>query len=186
MSTQFSSRNGDDLYGQACPQPKQLRRLPHVFCKWVELPFKENADVKVEESPHGYRFLVRQAGLIAEDVVVEAVEVMPGATRLRLRGEERIRQRLKLLRKEASGSDSEDRTTWRARLPESALLEAAASSYINDVISINIPKEGSSRYRLSSTRKRPVPPTSGYRQAPAASPSCCDPHDIKSSLVCLV
>ncbi|KAI5071871.1 hypothetical protein GOP47_0014122 [Adiantum capillus-veneris] len=145
-------------------QPKQLKRLPHVFCKWLDLPFAEDTNVEIEESRERYKFMVRQAGLSQTDVVAEAVEIVPGAVKVTLRGHEKIRAMLKL----NSGGN------WRARLPAIARTEAAKSTYVNGIITITIPK-------LPASATGPPPPPS-----PPNSRHRCGPQDVNLSLPCLV
>jgi hypothetical protein len=60
---------------------KKLRRLPHVFSRVLELPFRSDADVLVEESPDCFRFVAETDADIG-DVRAHAMEIHPGVTKI--------------------------------------------------------------------------------------------------------
>ncbi|MCO5579448.1 hypothetical protein L7F22_033303 [Adiantum nelumboides] len=157
--------------GGGLGRTKQLKRLPHVFCKWLELPFADDTNVEIEESRESYKFVVRQEGLSESDVVAEAVEIVPGAVKVMLRGQERIRAMLV-----KNGGIDGGASNWRARLPPSAKTEAIMSSYAQGVITISIAKLPSAA--PSSSPPPPPPPPSRSR---------CVSQDVKRvSWPCLV
>ncbi|MCO5589347.1 hypothetical protein L7F22_043314 [Adiantum nelumboides] len=154
------------INGGGLGRTKQLKRLPHVFCKWLELPFAEDTNVEIKESRESYKFVVRQEGLSESDVVAEAVEIVPGAVKVMLRGQERIKAMSVKNRGILGGA-----CNWRARLPPSAKTEAIMSSYAHGVITITIPK-------LPSAAPPPPPPPTR---------NCCGSQDVKRvSWPCLV
>lgn len=112
--------------------PKKLKRLPHIFCKTLELPFASDTPVTVQETQDCYAFLVQQPGLVAEDVRIEVLEIVPGATKVVMRGAERIRA--------AVLEDVEMMNPWRFRLPACTIPEAATSDYQGGILTITIPK----------------------------------------------
>ncbi|KAI8009874.1 hypothetical protein LOK49_LG06G02065 [Camellia lanceoleosa] len=57
---------------------KRVRRLPHVFGKVLELPFRSDADVSVEETDDFFRFVAETDESIGDDVRAHAVEIHPG------------------------------------------------------------------------------------------------------------
>lgn len=73
---------------------KQLKRLPHVFCKFLDLPFAAETPILVQERRDCYAFIVQQPGLQETDMVAEVVQIVPGATKVVLRGADRIRATL--------------------------------------------------------------------------------------------
>eukprot|EP00250_Pteridium_aquilinum_P031416 c4357_g1_i1 orf=99-638(-) len=146
---------------EVAPASRKLRRLPHVFCKLLELPFAVDTPVVVEERKECYAFVIRQPGLQKADVVTEAVQIVPGAIKVTLRGADRIR---------AAGLEKNPAVemvgNWRARLPACTVPEAATATYTDGIITIIIPK------LLPAARHSPCP-SSG-----------CAPQDMKRSLLC--
>ncbi|KAK9933295.1 hypothetical protein M0R45_020496 [Rubus argutus] len=60
---------------------KKLRRLPHVFSRVLELPFRSDADVLIEENPDCFRF-VAETDNFGDDVRAHTVEIHPGVTKI--------------------------------------------------------------------------------------------------------
>ena len=60
--------------------------MPHLFTRTLELPFQADTVVKVAESRDSYTFAAWLPGLGARDVKVEVLEIVPGATKVVLRG----------------------------------------------------------------------------------------------------
>lgn len=113
----------------------QLRRMPHVFCKLLDLPFPVETNVVIEERREAYAFMIRQPGLQKADIVAETVEIVPGAIKVILRGADRIRA---ALTKDSSLPATTE--NWRARLPTCTIPESAKASYAHGIITITIPK----------------------------------------------
>jgi len=66
---------------------KKLKRMPHLFTRVLELPLHAETPVRVVESRDCYLFQVRLSGVhVVEDVKVEVVEIVPGATNVLVRG----------------------------------------------------------------------------------------------------
>ena len=65
---------------------KKLKRMPHLFTRVLELPLHAETPVSVVESRDSYRFEVRLPGLHVDDVKVEVLEIVPGVTKVLVRG----------------------------------------------------------------------------------------------------
>lgn len=75
-----SARNASSIGTHHC---KKLRRLPHIFSRVLELPFRSDADVEVEEGPGFFRFVAETDG-IGGDVRAHTVEIHPGVTKVKV------------------------------------------------------------------------------------------------------
>lgn len=120
---------------QKCARHAQLRRMPHVFCKSLDLPFPAETRVAIDERKDAYAFVIQQPGLQEADVVAETVEIVPGAIKVILRGADRIRAALT-----KSQPSSAEMANWRARLPMGTIPERAKATYAHGVVTIIIPK----------------------------------------------
>eukprot|EP00249_Psilotum_nudum_P012530 c23838_g1_i1 orf=652-1470(-) len=114
--------------------PKKLKRMPHIFCKLLELPCDAETPVEVLENQDAYTFVMEQPGLVAEEVRVEVIEIVPGAVKVVVRGAEITMAFLEQL-----GLDA-----WRFRLPACTLPEAARAVYEHGVLTVIVPKLPSS------------------------------------------
>lgn len=118
----------------------KLRKLPHVFGKVLELPFRSDADVAVEEGPEFFRFVAEMefdnGG--AGGVRVQAVEIHAGITKIVVRNgtgdggvaggvEELLLEELKV-------------DTWRFRLPATTKPELAAAVFVDGELIVTVPK----------------------------------------------
>lgn len=65
---------------------KKLKRMPHLFPRVLELPLHAETPVSVVESRDCYRFHVRLPGAHVDEVKVEVLEIVPGATKVLVRG----------------------------------------------------------------------------------------------------
>lgn len=65
---------------------KKLKRMPHLFTRVLELPLHAETPVSVEESRDAFRFAARLPGLHVDGVKVEVLEIVPGATKVLVRG----------------------------------------------------------------------------------------------------
>ncbi|KAK9933274.1 hypothetical protein M0R45_020475 [Rubus argutus] len=109
---------------------KKLRRLPHVFSRVLELPFRSDADVLIEENPDCFRF-VAETDNFGDDVRAHTVEIHPGVTKIVVR---------------ESGSAAEltldelELDMWRFRLPESTRPELARAVFVDGELIVTVPK----------------------------------------------
>ncbi|KAH0665908.1 hypothetical protein KY285_027114 [Solanum tuberosum] len=116
---------------------KKLRRLPHVFNYFLELPFCSDADVVVEEKEGFFRFVARieLEGAGNEQVRAQAVEIHPGVTKIVVR--------------KGNGDGDEDEQlkvdTWRYRLPASAMPELATAVFVDGELIVTVPKDDHGR-----------------------------------------
>ena len=107
---------------------KKLRRLPHVFSRVLELPFRSDADVAVEEAPDCFRFVAETDGI--GDVRAHAVEIHPGVTKIVVRDDGPVEFSL----------DDLQLDMWRFRLPESTRPELASAVFIDGELIVTVPK----------------------------------------------
>lgn len=108
---------------------KKLRRLPHVFSRVLELPFRSDADVSVEESADFFRFVAETEG-IGVDVRAHTVEIHPGVTKIVVR--ETGSTELTL--------DDLELDMWRFRLPETTRPELASAVFVDGELIVTVPK----------------------------------------------
>lgn len=128
---------------------KKLRKLPHVFSKVLELPFRADADVEIEDSPEKIRFIADvkvENGVNYNDVVgmrAHTIEIHPGVTKVVVRSNNNHNN------SEGVGSSTEvvelllddlNMDTWRFRLPRSSLPELATASFLDGELIVTVPK----------------------------------------------
>ncbi|WMV47746.1 hypothetical protein MTR67_041131 [Solanum verrucosum] len=128
--------SGSDSAMEGNPM-KKLRKLPHVFGKVLELPFRSDADVAVEEGPEFFRFVAvmefddgGSGG--AGGVRVQAVEIHTGITKIVVRngaGDGGVAGELKV-------------DTWRFRLPATTMPELATAVFVDGELIVTVPKAG--------------------------------------------
>lgn len=111
---------------------KKLRRLPHIFSRVLELPFRADADVEVEEGPGFFRFVAETDG-IGSDVRAHTVEIHPGVTKIVVRPNGSL---------ELLSLDQLELDMWRFRLPESTRPELASAVYADGELIVTVPKGG--------------------------------------------
>lgn len=109
---------------------KKLRRLPHVFSRVLELPFRSDADVSVEESADCFRF-VAETDNIGGGVRAHMVEIHPGVTKIVVRESGSVEFTL----------DELELDMWRFRLPESTRPELASAVLVDGELIVTVPKE---------------------------------------------
>ncbi|KAK6130209.1 hypothetical protein DH2020_036019 [Rehmannia glutinosa] len=125
---------------------KKLRKLPHVFSKVLELPFRSDADVAVEEGPDFFRFVAGievggGAAMAVDDVRAYAVEIHPGVIKIVVRNGHVL----------CGGGDVDlfldklEVDTWRFRLPASIRPELATAVFVDGELIVTVPKGGSRR-----------------------------------------
>lgn len=108
---------------------KKLRRLPHVFSRVLELPFRSDADVSVEESADFFRFVAETEGF-GVDVRAHTVEIHPGVTKIVVREGESTEFPL----------DELELDMWRFRLPETTRPELARAVFVDGELIVTVPK----------------------------------------------
>ncbi|XP_059294063.1 uncharacterized protein LOC132047159 [Lycium ferocissimum] len=141
----IDSGSGSDILAVMEGNPmKKLRKLPHVFGKVLELPFRSDADVAVEEGPEFFRF-VAEMDFEGDGVRVHAVEIHTGITKIVVRNggagdggggvnggggeEELLLEELKV-------------DTWRFRLPATTKPELATAVFVDGELIVTVPKGG--------------------------------------------
>lgn len=107
---------------------KKLRRLPHVFSRVLELPFRSDADVAVEEAADCFRFVAETEGI--GEVRAHTVEIHPGVTKIVVRDGESLELSL----------DQLELDMWRFRLPDSTLPELASAVFVDGELIVTVPK----------------------------------------------
>ncbi|KAG0485533.1 hypothetical protein HPP92_009612 [Vanilla planifolia] len=115
---------------------KRLRRLPHVFSKVLELPFRAEADVSVIEGADCFRFVaLASGGKFDGGVRAHAIQIHPGVTKV-------------VIRKAGGdlGDDGEvdeelELDRWRFRLPQSTLPAMAKAEYADGELVVTVPKD---------------------------------------------
>ncbi|KAH9682601.1 Heat shock protein [Citrus sinensis] len=110
---------------------KKLRRLPHIFTRVLELPFRSDADVAVEESPDYFKFVAETDGM--GEVRAHMVEIHPGVTKIVIRPNGCV---------ELSSLDELELDMWRFRLPESTRPELASAVFEDGELIVTVPKGG--------------------------------------------
>ncbi|KAM1195494.1 hypothetical protein ACFX13_022490 [Malus domestica] len=130
ITVQYSSRNSlSEAQALLGPNHKKLRRLPHVFSRVLELPFRSDADVLVQENPDCFRF-VAEADNISDDVRAHTVEIHPGVTKIVVRESGSVELTL----------DELELDMWRFRLPESTRPELASAVFVGGELIVTVPK----------------------------------------------
>lgn len=110
---------------------KQLRRLPHIFAKVLELPFHSNADVLVHETSESLRFVITTDDTsIGDNIRAHSINIHPGITKIVVRGggvDELCVDEMEL-------------DVWRFRLPEATLPELASAAFRDGELVVVVPK----------------------------------------------
>jgi len=108
----------------------KLKRMPHLFTRILELPLHAETPVRVVESRDSFQFEMQQPGSAVDNVKVEVLEIVPGATKVLLRGVERS----------SADVDISEVDLWRFRLPPTTLPEKSFARYDHGTLFITIPK----------------------------------------------
>lgn len=106
---------------------KDLRRLPHVYSKVLELPLPADTDVAVFEGPDAFHFVAagtRGAGVVR----VRTVRIHPGVVKVVVQAGE-----------EGDAGDM-DIDRWRTRLPEESCPAMAVAGYVDGQLVVSVPK----------------------------------------------
>ncbi|XP_011021500.1 PREDICTED: uncharacterized protein LOC105123561 isoform X1 [Populus euphratica] len=131
ITIQFYDHRGDPLVSSSGgSQHKKLRRLPHIFSRVLELPFRSDADVSVEENPDCFRFVAETDNNIGE-VRAHTVEIYPGVTKIVIRPNGYL---------ELSPIDDLELDMWRFRLPETTRPELASAVLADGELIVTVPK----------------------------------------------
>ena len=94
----------------------------------LELPFRSDADVAVEEAPDCFRFVAETDGI--GDVRAHTVEIHPGVTKIVVRDGGSVELSL----------DQLELDMWRFRLPESTRPELASAVFVDGELIVTVPK----------------------------------------------
>ncbi|PKI39510.1 uncharacterized protein LOC116207234 isoform X2 [Punica granatum] len=124
----LSSARGASAVGSY--HSKKLRRLPHIFSRVLELPFRSDADVEVEEGPGFFRFVAETDGIVG-DVRAHTVEIHPGVTKVVVRPNGSL---------ELLPLDQLELDMWRFRLPQSTRPELASAVCVDGELIVTVPK----------------------------------------------
>ncbi|KAL6005238.1 hypothetical protein ACLOJK_005800 [Asimina triloba] len=116
-------------YDLASLRQKKLRRLPHIFSRVLELPFRSDADVSVEETPESFRFIVTTDD-ITDDVQAHTIDICPGVTKIVIRGRN-------VFDMSFAGLELD---LWRFRLPSTARPELASAAHVDGDLVVTVPK----------------------------------------------
>ncbi|KAK1263495.1 hypothetical protein QJS04_geneDACA009499 [Acorus gramineus] len=112
---------------------KKLRRLPHVFARVLQLPFRADADVEVHDSPGSLRFVAATDDDLGPGVRALPVEIHPGITKVYIEAPG--------LRRLGIPAVSElELDVWRFRLPASTRPELASAAYEDGELVVTVPK----------------------------------------------
>ncbi|KAF8088994.1 hypothetical protein N665_0522s0023 [Sinapis alba] len=111
---------------------KNLRRLPHIFNRVLELPLRSEADVAVEEKPDCFRFVAETDGVRdGGEMTAYMVEIHPGITKIVVRT-----NGLSL----GLSLDELELDVWRFRLPESTRPELVTVACVDGALIVTVPK----------------------------------------------
>ncbi|CAL1396719.1 unnamed protein product [Linum trigynum] len=127
-----NQRGGGGVGGElasAAGGNKRLRRLPHIFNRVLELPFRSDAEVLVEESTDCFRF-VAEADDVGE-VRAHTIEIHPGVTKIVIRPNGYL---------ELPTLDDLELDMWRFRLPESTRPDLASAVFTDGELIVTVPK----------------------------------------------
>eukprot|EP00268_Persea_americana_P019621 TRINITY_DN2008_c0_g1_i1.p1 TRINITY_DN2008_c0_g1~~TRINITY_DN2008_c0_g1_i1.p1 ORF type:complete len:221 (-),score=18.08 TRINITY_DN2008_c0_g1_i1:303-965(-) len=108
---------------------KKLRRLPHIFSRVLELPFRSDADVSIQETRDCFRF-VTFTDELSEDVEAQIIEIYPGVTKIVVRASNALQLTL----------DELELDMWRFRLPQTTRPELATAIYVDGELTVTVPK----------------------------------------------
>ncbi|KAI4349494.1 hypothetical protein L6164_010077 [Bauhinia variegata] len=111
---------------------KKLWKLPHVFAKVLELPFRSDDDVSVEETPHSFRFIAYANNInISNGVRAHAIEILPGMTKIVIKGMDGA---------DLQQSQFQPLDLWRFRLPAWTRPEMTTAVYSAGKLVVTVPK----------------------------------------------
>ncbi|XP_022138665.1 uncharacterized protein LOC111009769 [Momordica charantia] len=109
--------------------PKKLQRLPHVFSRVLELPFRSDADVSISENRNCFRFVAETEG-ISQEFRAHTVQIHPGVIKVVVRQ----------IRPLELWLDESEIDAWRFRLPETTRPELATAKFAGGKLIVTVPK----------------------------------------------
>lgn len=113
---------------------KRLRRLPHLFGNILELPFRSDANVSVEELPDFFKFVAVVGDLGSDCVTAHALEIIPGVIKIVVRDDDEETEGVELF------MDKLEMDAWRFRFPSSTQPEMVAAEYVDGELIVTVPK----------------------------------------------
>ncbi|KAL0921646.1 hypothetical protein M5K25_008740 [Dendrobium thyrsiflorum] len=118
---------------------KKLRRLPHIFSKVLELPFRADAHVSVAEDPDCFRFVASVVAGFDGGVRAHAIQIYPGVMKVVIRESEMDGGDDPVFVDDLDVEDLElDR--WRFRLPPETRPALATAEYVDGELIVIVPK----------------------------------------------
>jgi hypothetical protein len=111
---------------------KNLRRLPHVYSKVLELPLPADADVAAFEGPGAFYFIAACGG--AGEVRARTVRINPGVVKVV------VVQAVTGGGEEGDGGGGMELDRWRSRLPEASCPAMAVAGYVDGHLVVTVPK----------------------------------------------
>uniref|UniRef100_A0ACD5WGZ9 Uncharacterized protein n=1 Tax=Avena sativa TaxID=4498 RepID=A0ACD5WGZ9_AVESA len=112
---------------------KDLRRLPHVYSKVLELPLPADADVAAFEGPGAFYFVAACGG--AGEVRARAVRIHPGVVKVVV-----VQAGTGGGAESDDGGDSMELDRWMSRLPEASCPAMAVARYVDGKLVVTVPK----------------------------------------------
>ncbi|KAH0464291.1 hypothetical protein IEQ34_007077 [Dendrobium chrysotoxum] len=118
---------------------KKLRRLPHIFSKVLELPFRADAHVSVAEDPDCFRFVASVVAGFDGGVRAHAIQIYPGVMKVVIRESEVAGGDDPVFVDDLEVEDLElDR--WRFRLPPETRPALSTAEYVDGELIVIVPK----------------------------------------------
>jgi hypothetical protein len=111
---------------------KDLRRLPHVYSKVLELPLPADADVAAFEGPGAFYFVAARGG--AGEVRARTVRINPGVVKVV------VVQAVTGGGEEGDGGGGMELDRWRSRLPEASCPAMSVAGYVDGQLVVTVPK----------------------------------------------
>uniref|UniRef100_A0A6J1C9P7 Uncharacterized protein LOC111009490 n=1 Tax=Momordica charantia TaxID=3673 RepID=A0A6J1C9P7_MOMCH len=130
ITVRYNPNSRNSLEDQSHLNHKKLRRLPHIFSRVLELPFRSDADVLIEENPDCFRFIAETDGSISDGVRAHAVEIHPGVIKIVVRESGSVEMAM----------DELELDMWRFRLPETTRPELASAAFVDGELIVTVPK----------------------------------------------
>ncbi|KAK1352652.1 Class I heat shock protein [Heracleum sosnowskyi] len=132
IQEQMNARFRYDVASSLYHKKKQLRRLPHIFAKVLELPFHSNADVLVHETSDSLRFVITTDDTtIGDNIRAHSINIHPGITKIVVRGGDDV---------DELSVDDLELDVWRFRLPDATLPELASAAFRDGELVVVVPK----------------------------------------------
>lgn len=103
--------------------------MPHIFNRVLELPFRSDADVVIEESADCFKFVAVTDGI--GEVRAHTIQIYPGVIKIVVRPNGSL---------EFTSLDELDLDMWRFRLPETTRPELASAVFADGELIVTVPK----------------------------------------------